>query len=209
VVTAPPKREPRQAPFANNPQQQAAAVQRFKAGLLFENFPFYRTMALDEKKTARLEDILAEHQGRVRDLQLTVQERGLTRSDPAVAALQREETERFENELGDLLGEEGRKQFAAFQSGAADRRALAEVAGNLALTAEPLTAAQAQQLKALFQEVRFRSRRAEPVMWDELLQRSQGFLSSGQTAELRAMGINSQRENAMNALSKLVERARK
>src|SRR5205814_2156964 len=112
--------EPRQPPFANNPQQQAKALQRFKVGLFFEKFPFYRALGLNEKQVARLEEILTEHQGRGRDLQLTAQERGLAKSDPVIVALQRDETERFEGELRGLLGEEGRKQFEVFQAGAAD-----------------------------------------------------------------------------------------
>ena len=42
-----------------------------------------------------------------------------------------------------------------------DRRAIAEVVGNFVLTLAPLAPAQAQQLAAVFKEVRYRSRRPD------------------------------------------------
>jgi hypothetical protein len=77
------------------------------------------------------------------------------------------------------------------------------------LSPPPLAPAQAQQLAALFTDVRYRSRRSDPAMWDELLLRGQSFLSAPQLAELRAMGINARRENAMSELEKLVVREKK
>jgi hypothetical protein len=199
--------EARPRPMANDPGQQARALQRFRVGLFFENFPFYRAAHLDEKQIQRLEEILTEHQGRGRDLQFTAQERGLAANDPAIAALRREETERFESELGALLGDDGRRRFGEFQAGAADRRSIAEVVGNFALTPTPLAPLQARQLEGAFKDLRFRSRRTEPAMWDELLQRSQAFLSPAQIAELQGMAADARRENAMNDLAKLARSA--
>jgi hypothetical protein len=68
---------------------------------------------------------------------------------------------------------------------------------------------QARQLEVAFKDLRFRSRRTEPAMWDELLQRSQAFLSPAQIAELKGMAADARRENAMNDLAKLARSAAK
>lgn len=186
----------------NSPEQQALAQKRFRAGLIFENLAFYRTAGLDEKQIARFEDILTEHQGRERDVQATQNERRLSPKDPALVALRAEETARFEGELKDLLGEDGRKRFDEYQRNAVERRAVSELVSNLALTPTPLSPEQGRQFAATLKEVGFRERKGDLTMWNDLAARSQAFLSPPQLAELQAMTF-ANGEVAFNALDKL------
>ena len=203
--SAPPSRPPSRM---NSPEEQAKMTRVFRAKLRFEQLPFYRAAGLSDSQVARLEDIFTEHDARGRDIQVTAREQRLPANDPAIATLRKEEAERYATELRTLLGDDGRRQFEEFQTGASNRRGVAELAGNLALTPTPLTPEQGQRLNALFREVRFQQRQTDPKMWDDLFQRTQGLLAAPQLAELRAMHAGKS-EIAFQELQRLAEKAKK
>lgn len=193
-----------------DPLAQAAELKRYKAGLLLSYGSFYRKMGFTPDQIARFEELLSDQQGRRNDLSATVATGGLTSSDPAIAALRRENTGRFKAEQIELLGEAGYAQFQEYNRGA-DRRFLVQaLVKDLALSPTPLSSAQARQLGDILSEVGFKENPgANREQWEAILARAPGFLSSAQLAELRAQPAKSQFANTMDELSRLIDQAKK
>ncbi len=199
----------RGAPTSNDPQRQAAQLKSYRSGLFLGYLAFYRAQGLGEAEVARLEELLTEHEAARLDLLAAAREKGLAMKDPAVATLRRQEDERYQSELMKLLGDDGAKKLADYQAAGAVRNAVGQLAGTLVMTPEPLTATQARQLAAVFQELGYREHRADPAMWNTILDRSAGFLTARQKTELRAQGESEQGSNAFQELTNLIERANK
>ena len=186
------------------------AVKRFRAGLLLRYGSFYRAQSLSPEQIARFEELLSDQEGRRRDLAATATARGLPPSDPAIATLRRENTERFKAEQIALLGEAGYAQLQEFNRDQAKRSIVAQLVSDLALSPTPLSSAQARQLNDTLDELKFKGvPGADRSQWDAVLARVKDFLAPAQLAELQFQAAKSQRQVAMDELSQMIDKAKR
>lgn len=207
-----------------NPELQARALETYKAGLSSKYGAFYRTARLGTEQVAKFEAQLTEHEGRIRDIRAA--EVGLpinlataeTREaiatdgrkvqvmvDPSIAKLQREEDARLKSEQTALLGEAGYAQWQDFERSGDSRAFVTQLVKNLALTTEPLSATQGEQLVHDLQARGFSAALGAPeIAWAAVLAEEQGSLTPGQLAELQAQIAKSKEGTERAQLERLV-----
>jgi hypothetical protein len=185
--------------------QQASRVVRFREGLVFDYFPLYRSRSWSREQIARFEDILTAHEGRTNDILATAQASKLSRNDPAIAPLRREEDERFKAELTAAFGDDGRRAIEDYQARAPERRIVNAVVGAAALTASPLTPPQVQQFIAAVRAHDLARRREQADAWDAVVAQTAPFLDPIQTAELQAQAMIGKSEGPTMGLIRMIE----
>lgn len=193
----------------DDPQAQALRLNSFRDGAALDYFSFGRAAGLNTNQYSRLLDLVVEHEARRLDLLAVAKMMALSTRDTAYATLDRQEQERHQSALTDLLGVTGTRQFEEYQVSAPIRKAVGELAGALALTSAPLQPEQSRQLVALLHELGFRDQDNDPALWDKLMARTQTILGPRQIVELQGRSVQQQGTDAFLRLSRLANQPRK
>ena len=198
----------RSRPTSPSPADEAKLLARFRDGLGVKYRPFYRAMAFTPERIARFEELLVSQEGRRHDLTGAAVARGLPFTDPAIETLRQQDTAKTEAELREFLGDDGCRKLEEYQGGADHRRIVRQLVGDLALSAQPLSPDQGQQLMRVLAELKFDGKAgADRATWDPVLSRAGAFLGPTQLITLQVQAISSQNLAALNEMSRLIRQS--
>jgi hypothetical protein len=116
-----------------------------RAWLQLRNGPLYVKLGLNTQQIAEFESLETEHWLRVEDIVATARAGSLRPSDPAIVALHKEESTRFNQAQKALLGESGFNNLREYQRTLPARALTSALAGNV-FYSDPLTPQQGEQL---------------------------------------------------------------
>lgn len=183
----PRRRPPGLAEFASeNPDILNEFAQSKRAELGRYYLPVLLHLGLNTEQRERFKDILAAEVLRSGDLFIAAQAQGLEMTDPAIVALRKKSEQQVHDELAELLGASGLKEYEDFER-TLSLRGYADGLATQVAAASPLTAEQADQLTRALAEANppYRNgRRADPgqVDWEAVDARAREILNPTQLA---------------------------
>jgi hypothetical protein len=188
-----------------DPAQQAASLRSFKEGLMLNYYALYRALGWNAAQIEKFEEILSAHEARDSDVRVTAVADKLGLSDPAIAQLRREETERFQAEIRSQFGGEALQKFEDYKGRFYERHVIGDLVGALSLGTSPLNPSQTQRIIAIVRETGALQRGASPALWDTVVERASGFLEPAQLEELRVRATAEKSAVRMTELSQMLD----
>jgi hypothetical protein len=129
-----------------NPRLQARYLASERTNLALSYGPFFQALGLTPEQADKFKDLMTDHAGKILDLRLIALAQGSGEPEPANAALQQQADDQLRAAQSDLLGEAGYQQLQQYERTLPARDQANALAGALALTSTPLSAAQAEQI---------------------------------------------------------------
>lgn len=139
---------PREA-MANDPQLQTLWLEATRAGVARDYGRLFAALKLTPAQTERFAANMVKREEARMDLDAVAQTQGPDGS-AAVQTLRKKADDEFKAAQLELLGEDGVREWAAYDRMAGVRRTVDGLAGALTLEGAPLTASQAEQLTRVF-----------------------------------------------------------
>ena len=179
------------ARLAANPELFALGVRVYRANLRLHYGLLYQSLGLSPAAIEKFEDLMTAHQEEELDLNAAATARGLAVSDPAVVGLRDQSDAQLRAAQAALLGTAGYQQLLQINRAQPVEDIVTNVATTVALTASPLTAAQAGQLTRFLAEASSNYQSgdaADPstINWDLVLSQAQGVLTREQYEALQS-----------------------
>jgi RNA polymerase sigma factor (sigma-70 family) len=208
-----------------DPDVQAHELAATRSRLSLRHASFYRELKLTAPTITRFEAALIDHEGRMRDIRSTERtiridpthaetreamalngQRVRVLVDSSIAALRREEEARSKAELLAVLGRDGYARWQQYLTDAERREFVFELAGRLALTLTPLTAAQGCDVMTVLRDVDYQEKAgAENNDWNAILARTKLVLSESQFCEMEQLVAKARSEVVRRKLMRLLE----
>ena len=132
-------------------RRQAA---RDHAKIDLEFFPLYRALHLTREESAQVTALFAAFQIHRGDILEAAKDQGLTRENPAIAEMIRQQADGIETALSGILGPDGFIQWLDYRQNQSVRDLEQNLAADMYDTATPLTPIQSAQLTPLLAQLR-------------------------------------------------------
>jgi hypothetical protein len=169
-----------------SPKLQALDLESRKVAIGKSYGPLFQALRLSSDQIAKFEEIMADHEGQLADLDAVAREQGLANTDPAILDLRQKANDDFETAETDVLGASGFQQEREYDRTLPVRTLVSQLAGVVAFT-DPLTAQQADQMTQALASASppYQSGGAADftaINWTQADQAVQGVLSRSQFA---------------------------
>jgi len=185
--------------LATDPKLYALEATAFRAGLGWKFGPFYRARNLASEKVAALEALAVRHHETENDIKAVASAQNEAADGPAVTALEKQENDQYDASLRALLGETDFQSFKYYDRAAPVYGIVDYLANNLALSSEPLTTPQVDQVLKILADSSSNYQRGGvatrmTIDWPTAMGQAEGVLSPAQFEVLQGAAAKVQVE---------------
>jgi hypothetical protein len=193
--------------LAQEPKLQMLYLASQRAGLATRYGPLFEALHLTSEQIAKFEDHILKRAEQRLDLESAMQALPGADNDRAAATLARQSAEEFQAAQIELLGADDYQQLRQYERSLPVRTLIVDrLGGELAATATPLTAPQAELLTQALANASSRYQKGgvaskDTINWEAVLAQTPGLLSAAQLETFKATVVREQISNKIfNAL---------
>jgi len=193
--------------LAQEPKLQMLYLASQRAGLATRYGPLFEALHLTSEQIAKFEDHILKRAEQRLDLESAMQALPGADNDRAAATLARQSAEEFQAVQIELLGADDYQQLRQYERSLPVRTLIVDrLGGELAATATPLTAPQAELLTQALANASSRYQKGgvaskDTINWEAVLAQTPGLLSAAQLETFKATVVREQISNKIfNAL---------
>jgi len=181
----------------SDPKLYALAMKVFRTNVAEQYAPLFRALNFTPDQIDKFETLSTQHTSTLVDIMFSANQQGVPLSDPAVTTLIQQENAQFTSAQQALLGDAGEQQLQQFNRAAPVMGVVRQVASAVALSSNPLTAPQADQLAQILASSSSNyqgggNATQGTINWPAALGQAQGILTPTQFAALQGQYAQTQ-----------------